>query len=73
VTLFLDTLQTIIKYVIHLRDARHDGVWETRGTILYYAEFVTDTAVLALTFVHYLHVMVLEGRAATLRASHRIQ
>lgn len=31
-TIFLDTVQTLIKYAIHLLDlARTDGVWEQRG------------------------------------------
>src|SRR3954452_10462800 len=57
-TLFLDTVQTLIKYLIHLRDITRQSVWESRGILLYYTEFVTDTLILVATLGHYLHIMV---------------
>jgi len=41
-TIFLDTVQTLVKYVIHLLDlSRPGGVCEKRGQHIYYTEFVT--------------------------------
>jgi E3 ubiquitin-protein ligase AMFR len=37
-TLFLDTMQTLIKYGIHFVEMRGDGVWEQRVTYVYYTE-----------------------------------
>ncbi|KAF0432292.1 e3 ubiquitin-protein ligase amfr-like [Gigaspora margarita] len=65
-TLFLDTVQTLVKYVIHLRDLSRTGVWESRGLLLYYTEFVTDTLILIATLGHYLHIMLLHGVSFTL-------
>ncbi|GES78349.1 E3 ubiquitin-protein ligase AMFR-like [Rhizophagus clarus] len=65
-TLFLDTVQTLIKYLIHLRDITRQSVWESRGILLYYTEFVTDTLILVATLGHYLHIMLLHGISFTL-------
>ncbi|CAG8557134.1 18317_t:CDS:2 [Acaulospora morrowiae] len=65
-TLFLDTVQTLVKYVIHLRDLSRQGVWESRRLLLYYTEFVTDTLILIATLGHYLHIMLLHGISFTL-------
>nr|CAG8472556.1 14225_t:CDS:2 [Entrophospora candida]CAG8545205.1 12910_t:CDS:2 [Entrophospora candida] len=65
-TLFLDTVQTLMKYIIHLRDLSQQGVWESKGLVLYYIEFVTDTLILAATLGHYLHIMLLHGISFTL-------
>eukprot|EP00123_Amoebidium_parasiticum_P001572 comp12699_c0_seq1/m.7795 comp12699_c0_seq1/g.7795 ORF comp12699_c0_seq1/g.7795 comp12699_c0_seq1/m.7795 type:complete len:658 (-) comp12699_c0_seq1:525-2498(-) len=65
-TLFLDTLQTQIKYCVHLHDLAMPGTWEARGVFVYHTEFVTDTLVLLGTLVHYCHVMTLHGMAFTL-------
>mmetsp|Transcript_250 Transcript_250/g.866 ORF Transcript_250/g.866 Transcript_250/m.866 type:complete len:659 (-) Transcript_250:88-2064(-) len=63
-TLFLDTLQTLIKYGIHL--ARPDGNWENRGTYVYYTEFVTDSLILTATLAHYCHILYMHGFSFTL-------
>lgn len=60
-TLFLDTIQTLIKYIIHLIDISRQGVWEPRGTYIYYTEFVTDILVLFTTLCHYLHILFIHG------------
>ncbi|CAI2193916.1 13388_t:CDS:2, partial [Funneliformis geosporum] len=65
-TLFLDTVQTLVKYIIHLRDITRQSVWESRGILLYYTEFVTDTLILVATLAHYLHIMLLHGISFTL-------
>ncbi|KAF9400027.1 hypothetical protein BGZ94_005557 [Podila epigama] len=65
-TLFLDTLQTIVKYCIHLGELSRQGPCESRRTIQYYTEFVTDTMILVTTLGHYLHIMYLHGISFTL-------
>lgn len=65
-TLLLDTLQTLVKYIIHLVDLKHQGVWEQRGTYIYYTEFFTDTLILAATLGHYIHIFALHGISLTL-------
>ncbi|CAG8539909.1 5877_t:CDS:2 [Paraglomus occultum] len=66
VTLFLDTVQTLVKYIIHLRDLSRPGVWESRALLFYYTEFVTDTLILVATLGHYMHIMILHGISFTL-------
>eukprot|EP01135_Chromosphaera_perkinsii_P005636 Nk52_evm7s356 gene=Nk52_evmTU7s356 len=65
-TLFLDTLQTLIKYAIHLKDLSVDGVWEGRSTYTYYTEFITDTLIHLATLGHYVHIFKLHGVQFTL-------
>ncbi|KAF9366197.1 hypothetical protein BGX34_005337 [Mortierella sp. NVP85] len=65
-TLFLDTIQTLVKYVIHLGDVSRQGPCESRRTVQYYTEFITDTMILVTTLGHYLHIMYLHGISFTL-------
>jgi len=65
-TLFLDTIQTLIKYGIHLVDLRRQGMWEQRGVYIYYTEFLTDSLILLATLGHYLQILVIHGLALTL-------
>jgi len=66
-TLFLNTIQTVAKYVIHLMDRYwQEGVWEHRTTYIYYIEFTLDTGILLLTLAHYLHIYYLHGVSLTL-------
>ncbi|KAF8930596.1 hypothetical protein BGZ58_008161 [Dissophora ornata] len=65
-TLFLDTVQTLVKYVIHLGDLSRQGPCESRRMVQYYTEFVTDTLILVTTLGHYLHIMHLHGISFTL-------
>lgn len=81
-TIFLDTVQTLVKYAIHLLDlSRTGGVWEQRGQYIYYTEFATDSLVLAGTLGmlanvfttmltickgHYMHILYLHGLSVTL-------
>ncbi|EGG22636.1 acyl-CoA oxidase [Cavenderia fasciculata] len=48
-TIFFETIQTLIKYSIHLFDMAATGVWEQRGAYIYYTEFATDSIILAGT------------------------
>lgn len=57
-TLLLDTTQTLIKYIIHLGDLWANNMWESRGYLLYYTEFLSDTLILVATLAHYVHIMV---------------
>ncbi|KAF9933840.1 hypothetical protein FBU30_004236 [Linnemannia zychae] len=65
-TLFLDTVQTLVKYAIHLGDLSRQGPCESRRMIQYYTEFSTDTMILVTTLGHYLHIMYLHGISFTL-------
>ncbi|KAG0292808.1 hypothetical protein BGZ96_003658 [Linnemannia gamsii] len=65
-TLFLDTVQTLVKYVIHLGDLSRQGPCESRRMVQYYIEFSTDTMILVTTLGHYLHIMYLHGISFTL-------
>jgi autocrine motility factor receptor len=65
-TLFLEVLQTIIKYSIHLYDLTLPQTWEHRSTYIYYTEFITDSLVLFATIAHYLHILYLHGISFTL-------
>jgi autocrine motility factor receptor len=68
-TVFLDTVQTCVKYAIHLHDLARPperGVWEQRGQYIYYTEFATDSLVLAGTLFHYIHILYLHGLSVTL-------
>ncbi|CAI2188753.1 3561_t:CDS:2, partial [Funneliformis geosporum] len=47
-------------------DITRQSVWESRGILLYYTEFVTDTLILVATLAHYLHIMLLHGISFTL-------
>ncbi|KAF9171234.1 hypothetical protein BGX20_007929 [Mortierella sp. AD010] len=65
-TLFLDTIQTLVKYIIHLGDQSRQGPCESWRMVQYYTEFVTDTMILVTTLGHYLHIMYLHGISFTL-------
>eukprot|EP01114_Cavostelium_apophysatum_P014095 TRINITY_DN3566_c0_g1_i2.p1 TRINITY_DN3566_c0_g1~~TRINITY_DN3566_c0_g1_i2.p1 ORF type:complete len:627 (+),score=161.01 TRINITY_DN3566_c0_g1_i2:232-2112(+) len=65
-TLFLDTIQTLIKYVIHIIDVSREGVWEQRGTYIYYTEFFTDVLILVATIGHYVQILAWHGFQPTL-------
>ncbi|KAG0219732.1 hypothetical protein BGX33_001049 [Mortierella sp. NVP41] len=65
-TLLLDTVQTLVKYVIHLGDLSRQGPCESRRMVQYYTEFSTDTMILVTTLGHYLHIMYLHGISFTL-------
>eukprot|EP01119_Soliformovum_irregulare_P004348 TRINITY_DN1533_c0_g2_i2.p1 TRINITY_DN1533_c0_g2~~TRINITY_DN1533_c0_g2_i2.p1 ORF type:complete len:660 (-),score=192.88 TRINITY_DN1533_c0_g2_i2:91-2070(-) len=64
-TLFLDTVQTLVKYAIHLIDISRDGIWEERGTYIYYTEFTTDILILLGTLGHYIQIFALHGVSLT--------
>ena len=56
--LSLKTLHVIIRYSMHLYDLNHEGVWENRGIYVYYLEFMFEMTILAIDFMHHLHMLV---------------
>eukprot|EP00127_Corallochytrium_limacisporum_P002215 Clim_evm3s109 gene=Clim_evmTU3s109 len=66
VTIAADTTQTLIKYGIHLYDLRVDGIWESKGIILYYTDFVADVCAHVMTLLHYMHILILHNFSYTL-------
>ncbi|EFA82206.1 putative ubiquitin-protein ligase [Heterostelium album PN500] len=60
-TIFFETIQTLVKYSIHLFDMSHTGVWEMRGQYVYFAEFATDSIILAGTCFHLIHIVIIQG------------
>eukprot|EP01117_Protostelium_nocturnum_P005878 TRINITY_DN2115_c0_g3_i2.p1 TRINITY_DN2115_c0_g3~~TRINITY_DN2115_c0_g3_i2.p1 ORF type:complete len:602 (+),score=207.72 TRINITY_DN2115_c0_g3_i2:190-1995(+) len=66
VALFLDTVQTLVKYMIHFIDLSREKTWESRGSFIYYTEFVTDTLILVLTLGHYIQIFFYHGIQFTL-------
>lgn len=54
----LRTLFVIIRYVIHLWDMNHEGVWENRGTYVYYTELVFELTALIVDFCHHIHMLL---------------
>eukprot|EP00029_Vermamoeba_vermiformis_P011981 TRINITY_DN678_c0_g1_i1.p1 TRINITY_DN678_c0_g1~~TRINITY_DN678_c0_g1_i1.p1 ORF type:complete len:630 (+),score=195.77 TRINITY_DN678_c0_g1_i1:81-1970(+) len=65
-TLFVDTLQTLGKYAIHLWDLHGNGTWEERGKYMYMVEFFTDAIILLATLAHYVQILILHGISFTL-------
>ncbi|GAM27546.1 hypothetical protein SAMD00019534_107220 [Acytostelium subglobosum LB1] len=60
-TIFFETIQTLVKYSIHLFDMAWTGVWEKRGQYIYFAEFVSDSIILAGTCFHLIHIVIIQG------------
>jgi len=63
--LFLDTTQTIIKYLIFVIFKNHIN-WESQTKYMYHTELVTDTVGLLLTLTHYCQVLYMHGISFTL-------
>jgi len=59
--LFLDVLQTLIKYAIHLKDLASEKVWETRSILMYYTEFITDILIQFSTFAYNFFILIFHG------------
>uniref|UniRef100_A0A4D5R9Y2 E3 ubiquitin-protein ligase AMFR n=1 Tax=Scolopendra viridis TaxID=118503 RepID=A0A4D5R9Y2_SCOVI len=58
VLLILRTLYVIVRYAIHLWDTNHHGVWENRGTYIYFTELIFELTALAIDFFHHLHMLL---------------
>uniref|UniRef100_A0A646QCX6 AMFR n=1 Tax=Hemiscolopendra marginata TaxID=943146 RepID=A0A646QCX6_9MYRI len=58
VLLILRTSYVIVRYAIHLWDTNHEGVWENRGTYIYFTELIFEITALATDFFHHLHMLL---------------
>jgi len=46
------------RYAIYLVDINHDGLWETRGTLVYYTDLVCEMIILIIDIIHHIHMVV---------------
>ncbi|XP_074439343.1 E3 ubiquitin-protein ligase AMFR isoform X4 [Larus michahellis] len=52
------TAHVILRYVIHLWDLNHEGTWESKGTYVYYTDFVMELTLLSLDLMHHIHMLL---------------
>ncbi|MBN3317902.1 AMFR ligase, partial [Atractosteus spatula] len=52
------TGHVIMRYTIHLWDLNHEGTWESKGTYVYYTDFVMELALLSLDLMHHIHMLL---------------
>nr|XP_029523358.1 E3 ubiquitin-protein ligase AMFR-like isoform X2 [Oncorhynchus nerka] len=52
------TGHVIIRYFIHLWDLNHEGTWESKGSYVYYTDFVMELALLGLDLMHHIHMLL---------------
>ncbi|KAL4658739.1 E3 ubiquitin-protein ligase AMFR-like [Arapaima gigas] len=52
------TGHVIMRYIIHLWDLNHEGTWESKGTYVYYTDFVMELALLTLDLIHHIHMLL---------------
>lgn len=52
------TGHVIMRYSIHLWDLNHPGTWESKGTYVYYTDFIMELAMLFLDLVHHIHMLL---------------
>ncbi|XP_054856442.1 E3 ubiquitin-protein ligase AMFR isoform X1 [Eublepharis macularius] len=52
------TVHVILRYVIHLWDLNHEGTWESKGTYVYYTDFVMELTLLSLDLMHHIHMLL---------------
>uniref|UniRef100_H9GCJ0 E3 ubiquitin-protein ligase AMFR n=1 Tax=Anolis carolinensis TaxID=28377 RepID=H9GCJ0_ANOCA len=45
-------------YVIHLWDLNHEGTWESKGTYVYYTDFIMELTLLSLDLMHHIHMLL---------------
>lgn len=46
------------RYSIHLWDLNHEGTWESKGTYIYYTDFIMELTLLCLDLMHHIHMLV---------------
>lgn len=56
--LTIRTLYVIVRYAIHLWDLNNEGVWENRGSYIYYTELIFELAALSVDFGHHVHMLM---------------
>ncbi|XP_074468057.1 E3 ubiquitin-protein ligase AMFR-like isoform X1 [Sebastes fasciatus] len=52
------TGHVIMRYSIHLWDLNHPGTWESKGTYVYYTDFVMELTMLFLDLMHHIHMLL---------------
>ncbi|XP_034435788.1 E3 ubiquitin-protein ligase AMFR-like isoform X2 [Hippoglossus hippoglossus] len=52
------TGHVIMRYSIHLWDLNHPGTWESKGTYVYYSDFIMELAMLFLDLMHHIHMLL---------------
>ncbi|KAG5848714.1 hypothetical protein ANANG_G00102310 [Anguilla anguilla] len=52
------TGHVIMRYTIHLWDLNHEGTWESKGTYVYYTDFVMELVLLSLDLMHHIHMLL---------------
>ena len=55
------TVFFFLRYGIHFYDLHYEGVWEKRGTIMYYSDLIMELSALCVDFVHHFHMLVSIG------------
>ncbi len=58
ILLEIRTVYVLIRYGIHFYDLRYEGVWEKRGTIMYYSDLIMELSALCVDFVHHFHMLL---------------
>ena len=51
-------LDVSLRYSIHLWDLNHQGIWENKGSYVYYTDFFMELSLLGLDLVHHIHMLV---------------
>uniref|UniRef100_A0A4W3H4J8 E3 ubiquitin-protein ligase AMFR n=1 Tax=Callorhinchus milii TaxID=7868 RepID=A0A4W3H4J8_CALMI len=52
------TAHVILRYSIHLWDLNHEGTWESKGTYVYYTDFVMELNLLSVDLLHHIHMLL---------------
>uniref|UniRef100_A0A670YE61 E3 ubiquitin-protein ligase AMFR n=1 Tax=Pseudonaja textilis TaxID=8673 RepID=A0A670YE61_PSETE len=52
------TVHVILRYIIHLWDLNHEGTWESKGTYVYYTDFIMELMLLSLDLMHHIHMLL---------------
>ncbi|KAG8143919.1 putative Autocrine motility factor receptor protein [Naja naja] len=52
------TVHVILRYIIHLWDLNHEGTWESKGTYVYYTDFIMELMLLSLDLMHHIHMLI---------------
>ncbi|XP_066525044.1 E3 ubiquitin-protein ligase AMFR [Hoplias malabaricus] len=52
------TGHVIIRYSIHLWDLNHEGTWESKGSYVYYTDFIMELTLLCLDLMHHIHMLL---------------
>tara|TARA_R110002050_G_scaffold296616_1_gene456864 strand:+ start:117 stop:413 length:297 start_codon:yes stop_codon:yes gene_type:complete len=61
----VDTVQTVVKFLIHLHDMAKEEVWEEKSKYVHLTEFCTDLTTSLATLIYYLYILVLHGVSFT--------